>query len=123
MKIFELMILPLLQNWKFGLSFHHSTTFSGSSYTSNAGSLLAFLFFQDIEWLVGEAKQRYKNLCGVTTKLTLKTHDGALLNPADKINVVIMNDEELIGEVVGLDLPPLVERYKSLAAEKSVSKL
>ena len=71
---------------------------------------------------MGEAKQRYKNLCGVTTKLTLKTHDGALLNPADKINVVIMNDEELIGEVIGLDLPPLVERYKSLAAEKSVSK-
>lgn len=51
-------------------------------------------------------------MCKVSARLSLKTIDGALLDASDIIGNVLMNNEEIIADITGLELDPTIERYK-----------
>ncbi|XP_057299968.1 tonsoku-like protein [Hydractinia symbiolongicarpus] len=65
-----------------------------------------------IDWLLDEAKKRYHSKCKVSARLSLKTIDGALLDASDIIGNVLMNNEEIVADITGLELEPTIERYK-----------
>ena len=69
-----------------------------------------------------QASERYYTLTGVATTVTLTTRDGAHLNPADIINDVIDNNEEVCGEILGLKFPPLSEQYAKKCQLKGIGK-
>ena len=66
-----------------------------------------------------QAVDRYYATENISAKLALKTKDGALLNPDDVIKDVIENNEEVIGEICGLQFPPLLQRYDEHCREFS----
>lgn len=66
---------------------------------------------QKIEWVAGEAASRYYSMTGLRPRLTLKTTEGALFDSNDCVANVLVNNEELQGDVESWDLPPLTDRY------------
>ena len=69
-----------------------------------------------------QAKERYKKLIGIDVRLGLKTNDGALLNHDDIVGNVIMNNEEILADVLGLELPPLNVRYQDECVNNGVGE-
>ena len=55
-------------------------------------------------------------------RLILKTKDGALLNENDVIMNIIVNNEELVGEILELNFPPLKERFELACEDKKISR-
>eukprot|EP00106_Octopus_bimaculoides_P007525 XP_014774967.1 PREDICTED: tonsoku-like protein [Octopus bimaculoides] len=64
-----------------------------------------------ILWLNQETSRRVYAQCQLKPILSLTTKSGALLDPDDKISMVIENGEELEGCVTSWDLPPVQDRY------------
>ena len=52
----------------------------------------------------------------------MKTNDGALLNHDDIVGNVIMNNEEILADVLGLELPPLNVRYQDECVNNGVGE-
>ena len=52
----------------------------------------------------------------------MKTNDGALLNHDDIVGNVIMNNEEILADVLGLELPPLNVRYQDECLNNGVGE-
>ncbi|XP_029650533.2 tonsoku-like protein [Octopus sinensis] len=64
-----------------------------------------------ILWLNQETSRRVYAQCQLKPILSLTTKSGALLDPDDKISMVIENGEELEGCVTSWDLPQVQDRY------------
>ncbi|ESO83101.1 hypothetical protein LOTGIDRAFT_169742 [Lottia gigantea] len=66
----------------------------------------------NINWLCQEISQRYFSLYGLRPLLTLSTIEGAIFSPEDIISMVLVHNDELIGNIDSWDLPPLHQRYR-----------
>ena len=64
-------------------------------------------------WLADEASHRYSLQTGRRPRLSLTTRDGAQLCLEDLLADILGHNEEVVGVVMGWDLPPLAERYKA----------
>lgn len=64
-------------------------------------------------WLADEASNRYSAQTGRRPHLSLTTRDGAQLCLEDLLTDVLGHNEEVVGVVMGWDLPPLSEQYRA----------
>ncbi|XP_065671588.1 tonsoku-like protein isoform X2 [Hydra vulgaris] len=76
---------------------------------------------ENVSWLIEKVESRYRAACGIYARLALKTKDGALLNENDVIMDIIVNNEELVGEILHLDFPPLKERFLLACEDKKIA--